>query len=141
MDEEDFLGLIDLFKNELAARGLAEIGEDRHFLDANSLPDGVARFMPPKAHLLELLRAFERHLLANSVSTARTALTLINESIESEVGPISDIEITEIQSGADLDDGEAGVSILEAADYDECLSVVRNLIKELENPSDGLRER
>jgi len=138
VSEEDFLRLIELVKGELFANGLSELSNDRDYLLSPDPSDDLDPLLPPpQQHLIELLEAFERHLVVNTVQTARDSMESINDSIATDFTYIMDVQIVETRRSTDAIEDADGISLLEAPDYSDTLEELRELIGALRNTERG----
>lgn len=128
MNDEDFMHLIDIVKSQLSQAGLNDLAEDDRYLIRSEGDGFEARLPPPQKHLIELLLAFERHLIVNTVQTARNALRSINQTSFSEGGSIEDVQIQPFDRASVGFEPEAYPSLLQGPDYAETLIEVRKLI-------------
>lgn len=84
MDEDDFRALIEVLTQELDAIGEGDLADERHYMYAS--PDGEARLLAPRDHLIAMLEAFERFLAVQDRTTYDLALADLNQFL-SDGGP------------------------------------------------------
>jgi len=79
MDDEEYLELAGLIRDELVELGLYDIADFSHYADAEEEDRG-----PPDGRLLiwGMLTAFDRYLASNAGETVSASLALIGESID-----------------------------------------------------------
>ena len=79
MDDEEYLGLAGLIRDELLELGLYDIADFSHYVDAEEEERG-----PPDGRLLiwGMLTAFDRYLASNASETVSASLALLHERID-----------------------------------------------------------
>lgn len=119
MNDEDFIELRDLVKAELVRAGLSDIAEDANYIiERRSDEDSPRRLPQPDKHLLLLLEAFRRHLVANDVRLLDRSLQAIREATGGE-GPLWVEVEREVREGS-----VTGAVVDEGVRFD--LSMARN---------------
>lgn len=134
MNDEDFIELRDLVKTELVRAGLSNIADDSNYIiERRSDEDGSRRLPQPDKHLLLLLQAFRRYLVANDVRLLNLSLQAIKLATGGE-GP-SRVEVEpELR-----EDSVSGEVVDEGVRFD--LSMARNhsdLIGQVDDLIEGL---
>lgn len=81
MDDDDIRELIELVEQQLEEAGLGEIADPALYADRDR-ETGEPRPLPPMKRLIEMLRAFDRHLSIVDPRTYEAALKRINGSLE-----------------------------------------------------------
>lgn len=144
MTDEDFEALIELVKAKLTEARLVEIADDDAYLVLKAEEGDGWRLPRPRDHLLELLDAFERHLLAIDRSTAHRALKTINASLDNGL-LIDDIRIEPIPRAGTAGSGDVfkseAFSILESPNNEECISALREFRQAIAETPDGEEAR
>lgn len=119
MNDEDFIELRDLVKAELVRAGLSDIAEDTHYIiERRGDEDSPRRLPQPDKHLLLLLEAFRRHLVASDVRLLDRSLQVIREVTGGE-GPLRVEVEPELREGS-----VSGEMVDEGVRFD--LSMARN---------------
>ena len=129
MDEEDYRALIDLIAGELAQSGAPDIADERHYTRTDP-ETGEAELYDPLKRLIEMLRAFERHVAIQDRSVAETALAVIRRAGRGE-GPTRATVVL-----AD-DGGPREVDLAEAPDLSQVREDITRIIHRL--MEDGFR--
>ncbi len=78
MDEQDYRALIVLTQEELRRVGAPDLADPERYLYRNP-ETGELRRLDPKKHLMEMLRAFDRHLAIRDRGTYDNALGRMND--------------------------------------------------------------
>jgi hypothetical protein len=81
MDDDDLVELIALVEQQLEEAGLGEIADPTLYAERDR-ETGEPRPLPPMKRLIEMLRAFDRHLSVEDPRTYEAALKRINGSLE-----------------------------------------------------------
>lgn len=78
MDTNDYFQLIELVEESLRKAGASALSDPELYIGLDPETDEWQRY-PPKDHLIEMLRAFDRHLAIYDRTTFHLALDRINE--------------------------------------------------------------
>lgn len=81
MDEEDYRALIEVLSEELRMSGAADLADERHYVRPNE-ETGEAELMDPLKRLVEMLKAFERHVAIQDRAMYKLALQRIKDNLE-----------------------------------------------------------
>ncbi|MBZ8134387.1 hypothetical protein [Afifella sp. IM 167] len=128
MDEDDYRGLIELVKEQMASHGLSELGADENYLVFSS-EDDESRLPAPHQHLLALLEAFRVHVKLTHRGTVEESLARIHEACSGE-GPSA----AEIILSREIGEGRDSVRVFlpeELPDRSEVLFQIEFLIQRL----------
>ena len=124
MNTDDYYELIALVETELREVGAGALSDPK--LYALSDPDtGERRLFAPKKRLIEMLRAFDRHLAIGDRTTFDHALENINEV--TKVGRVEDAVFIPL---SEEEEGEPR-SLRDAPDLGSVRKVINRLIKQL----------
>ena len=80
MDTDDYRDLIGLVERELREVGAGALADPNHYAERDP-KTGEQRLYSPRKHLIEMLRAFSRHLAIYDRATFDSALGRINEVV------------------------------------------------------------
>lgn len=131
MSEEDFLELVELVQSLLLDAGHAAIADDAAQLIIE-YPDEPAYLPRAKKHLITLLEDFNAMLVRHDVSTLKTSLATISETVQGE-GPKT--AMFEFQSREGRESVERNLA--EEPDFSELRQELSRLIGRIkETPED-----
>jgi hypothetical protein len=135
MNDEDYLHLIEVIKEQLVQANLGHIADDENYLNSpvDSFGEGEEddQLPEPRKHLHLLLEAFSTHMALNDRRTVLTALTKIN-GITRNQGPKSAC-IQTLRRAGRVFDGELPqeISLLELPDLTELREELRKISLEI----------
>lgn len=129
MNEDDYRALIDLVFEELTRSGAPEIADERNYTRTDP-ETGETELYDPMKRLIEMLRAFERHVATQDRSVAETALAVIRRAGRGD-GPARATVVL-----AD-DGGPREIDLADAPDYSQVRKDITRIINRL--MEDGFR--
>jgi len=129
MDEEDFLALESLLREQFGLIGAPELGDDR----ANTVRDDLdetPRLVDPRERVIQMLLALERRLAIQDAGTYRRSMAAIRQSTE---GYVPERVIVEpIRRGVEpAPDLEFAVDLGSAPDLSDVRQKINRLIRDL----------
>lgn len=107
MDDDDYRAILAALESELEAIGASELADPKHYVKRNS-ETGEIWQLKPQAHLVEMLKAFDRHLAVLDRELFDRSIESINGGLEE--GKMVGAVVVWINA-----DGEEQVSSLNAA--------------------------
>lgn len=106
MDDEDYRALIEIVAEELRLSGVPDIADERHYQRTDP-ETGDAHLVEPQKRLIEMLRAFDRHVSVRDGALVEQSLRAIRDMTRGEGPRHAVIALANDAEAREIDLGEA----------------------------------